>query len=624
MFGQAFKERNMRTKSIAWSFVVLVTLLLSCKKDYLQRDVSVVQEKKDVFADPVLASRFADASYSYIINDYGRMGSGGQPYRGSLAEFADEAVSGNNEAGIVAVNSGAWMDGNQMMEASAIISGTRALPPYIKCFRGIRNANIVLANADKVDWTLEPTLNGDLIKAQQLALRAYFYFELAKRWGGMPLYDTEIQLDAQGGSPELDKPRATFEETIAFIEKDIDAAEAIFQKTTFVSSKLGEVYSPATGWNPNYVVSPNGTTSGDVSANNGRMDLGIVRALRSRVTLLAASPLWNTSNDRAKWEKAANAAKKVMDMNRYALHPTYRNILEVGTSPEYIMYVIRGPRSGGSNNTFFNQYVMAQSRGGSVNGLNPTQNHVDLYEMKNGLRIGDAGSGYNLQNPYINRDPRLSHNILYNGHPWQARPIETWYSVTNGKTTYGYDMTASNQTSTVTGYYSRKMWNENLNGSTATGLLNYVIMRYGEILLNYAEASNEAGNITAAIVAVNQIRARSDVNMPTVEASLAGRGLALNQANLRDFIRNERAVELAFEDIRWWDVLRWKKGVEIVAQPMTKMDIEKVGKTFVYRKEELPSIYQKVFLPYFHLYPIPRTEISKSNNLTQNPGWPTN
>lgn len=618
--------------------ILCLTVLVACKKDFLQRDTGVNQTREDVFADGNLAGRFADRSYTFMINDYGRLGAGGQPFRSCIAEFTDEAVSGSQEPAIKAMNTGNWLDPRNATEVTNVTNTSRGLPPWVRCFQGIRNTNVILERVDTVPWETDPVRNGKLVKAEQLYLRAYFYYELAKRWGGMPLYAKAFELDAEGLNPEIDIPRNTFEETITFIEKDLNAAEEIFATETFSSrSGSGEIYSPARGWNPNYTVDiTSGTVAGDVSANNGRADLGMIRALRSRVLLLAASPLWNSKDannptgDVNKWVKAAKAAKDVMDMGRYTLHPEYRRLLEVPSSPEYISYIIRGPRVGNADN-FFRQYVMSPGSNGTRGILNPTQNHVDLYEMTNGRRITDAGSGYSVANPYLNRDPRLAHNILYNTHPWQSRTISTWYTPNpSGATVYGIDADADNTKATSTGYYCRKMWNENLTGGgTATGLLNYVVMRYGEILLNYAEASNEAGDMTAAVAVLNQIRTgRTDVKMPAVAVSMTARGLALNQANLRDFIRNERAVELAFEDIRWWDILRWKKGKELVAQPIYRMDVKRVGTTgtnFMYTPTLMASSYQRKFEDYYHLYPIPRGEIVKSmSKLIQNPGWPTN
>lgn len=599
--------------------IIAVLFLASCDEDYLQRDPGVDQTKEDVFSDPILASRFADRSYFFTINDYGRLGESGQPFRGTTAEFTDEAVSGSMEQAIFVMNKGNWSSNNATDVTTFIIS-SRGTPPYVKMYQGIRNVNVMLEQIDNVPWVKEPRLNKDLIKAQQLFMRAFCYFELVKRWGGVVIVDKALYLDEDGKSSELKVPRSSFEETVAFIENDLDEAELLFDGVReFVTPDQITIYTNTAGWNPFYA------SSGEITDNNGRADLGAVRALRSELLLLAASPLHNPGNDASKWQKAADAARQVIDMGRYSLHPVYRDLLEVPSSPEYIMASIKGPRSS-ANSTFYGQYVMSPGSGGARGVLNPTQNHVDLYEMADGRRIHDAGSGYSAGNPYENRDPRLVHNILYNGHPWQGREIETWY-MPGTSVTYGEDAGGNNTLYTSTGYYSRKMWPEELEaGSSAGALHNYVFFRYGKILLNYAEALNEAqGPVQGVIDAIDLIRtSRSDVQMPDVAATLANRGLALNQENMRDLIHNERAVELAFEDHRWWDILRWKKGEEIVAQPIYGMKIEKTGAdTYAYTPFLMSDGYQRVFEEHMHLYPVPKLEMIKSDgSLQQNPGWP--
>ena len=157
-----------------------------------------------------------------------------------------------------------------------------------------------------------------------------------------------------------------------------------------------------------------------------------------------------------------------------------------------------------------------------------------------------------------------------------------------------------------------------------TALLNYIYFRYAEILLNYAEAQNEfAGPDASVLSALNLIRTRA--GMPVFQTiNTTGAGYVANTKDVfRIRIRNERAVELAFEDSRWYDIQRWKAGPEIVAQPIYGMDvIRNANGSFTYTKVLLPNNYQKVFLGYMHKYPVPRQEVFKSQGkLIQNPGW---
>ncbi|WP_019987315.1 RagB/SusD family nutrient uptake outer membrane protein [Rudanella lutea] len=563
-------------------YTVLICLGLSlgaCKEDFLQRDPGVAITQDDVFADPVLATRFADNTYNYLIDDYGRL-SVLQNYKGTTGQFTDEAIFAepNTGHGVLTMNQGKFLDG----------SSTDVVSVYTRMYQGIRNANVMLANVDKVKWT--EAQNGPLIKAQQLFLRAFFYFELIKRFGGVILLDKPL---AQ--TDNFDLPRNTYDETLAFILKDLDAAEAILSTESW-----GTFYTPATDWG---------------TGNGGRATVGAVKALRARLLLMDASPLNNPTNNTAKWQKAADAAKSIMDMGRYSLHAQYGTILNQAASPEYIMIKVRGPRSG--NGSFLGDFIIPPSFGGAQGQLNPTQNHVDLYEMANGKPITDPTSGYKPQDPYTGRDPRFYANIIYNDQTWQNRKVAMWANNATNPVTFGVDYQPASNSYTRTRYYVKKLWPESVRGGTggASAILNFVFFRYGEVLLNYAESLNEAqGPVADVYAAVNQIRKRAGMpDLPT--------GLTKDQMRAR--IHNERAVELAFEEFRWWDILRWKKGVEIIPKTITGMDVERLtATTFKYTVIPMPGTYQRVFEDHMHRYPIPRNEIFKSNGiLKQNPGW---
>lgn len=611
----------MKSRYIVVLLCASFFLMASCKKDFLKRDTGVITTEDDVFSNPRFALQFADRSHTFMVPDYHHnLASVGARYRGTLSEFTDESVNGYLDDQFKTVYSGDWANTTSGTEFFSLAGASAASSsPYANFYSGIRNANVFLSRFSSVPWADDPSINGDLVKAQQLYYRAYFYFELARRWGGAVLMDKPLSL-----TDEMDIPRSTFEETIAFIEKDINEAEKIFSTTTFIDNAGSSpllVYNPQFGWNPGYSPAIPGS---NVTNNNGRPDLGATRALRSRVLLHAASPLWNPSGDAAKWQKAADAAKLVIDMGRYRLHPNYATILTDPISHEYIMAKIQGPRSVAG---FFDLYVMSPRTGGYVirsGALNPIQNHVDLYETKQGLRIGDNGSGYSLTNPYANRDPRLEFNVLHNDQLWQAPDrMETWYTPGPSGTVYGRDLSPVVGVGTTTSYYCRKLWPEALKGNaTTTAILNFVYYRYAEILLNYAEALNEAqGPVAEVINAVNQIRQRPTVNMPTVAQTFAARGVATNKENMRALIHNERAVELAFEMIRWFDILRWKKGPDILGKPIMRMDVQKQGSTFKYTPTVMEPSYQRKFLDFMHLYPIDKREIVKGNKMVQNPGW---
>lgn len=567
-------------KRFIYTLLILSISAASCQKDFLQRDTGVPISQDDVFTDPVFASRFADNTYNFLINDYCRLAGTPNVFMGTTGEFADEAVFSGADPSVVTMNKGNYLDP----------AATDVVVPYTQMYQGIRNANTMLANIDIVPWTIEQ--NPALIKAQMLFLRGMFYFELIKRYGGVVLLDKPLSL-----TDETDLPRNTYEETLAFILNDIQAAEAILSTEAF-----NTIYSPSTDWN---------------AGNFGRITVGACKALRSRLLLLDASPLRNPTNDLTKWKAAADAAKEVIDMGRYDLQANYSTLLFVPTSPEYILITVRPPRP----LTNAADHIMSPGSGGVSGKLNPTQNHVDLYEVvqradpnnpaspiiSSTPLVNGAAPGYDPQKPYDNRDPRFYANILYNDAPWQGRRMEMFED--------GRDYRSTAVTYTRTRYYTRKLWPEALRaGSTATALLNFIQFRYGEVLLNYAEALNEAeGPVSDVYFYINKIRTRA--GMPNLPADLS-------QEQMRDRIHNERAVELAFEEHRWWDVLRWKKGEEINEVPVEGMNVVKTGSTFTYNRVTLEQLYQRVFVDRMYVYPIPQAEIIKSKGvLEQTPGW---
>ncbi|GAB2816384.1 RagB/SusD family nutrient uptake outer membrane protein [Ferruginibacter profundus] len=542
--------------------VLLLSLVVSCKKDFLDRAPSVNLSEADIFSNPVLAAQYADNAYNSLIDEYARFNA----HRGITGQAADEAVSGNNEVSIRTLTNGTYHDHYERGGASL----NDISDVWARAYGGIRVANKMLEMIDKVPWTSNQS--PARIKGEMLFIRGFLYFELIKRFGGVPIID-----HVYGPNENIDIPRNTYTECVNFIIKDLKDADLLL---------------PATYDN----------------SNNGRATSGASKTLRARVLLFAASALNNETNDLEKWKAAAAAAKEVMDLNLYSLQPTYADILNVASSPEYIMIKIRGPRP---IDGFLLDFAMSPGSGGAQGQLNPTQNHVDLYEMKTtGKPISDPTSGYNPQLPYANRDPRLAANVLYNDATWQGRKMEMWSG--------GKDYLSGNVTYTATRYYCRKLWPEvYIRNVSGTALLNFVYFRYAEVLLTYAEAQNEAVGPDASVYsAINQIRARASVGMPPLPAGLT-------QAQMRDRIRNERAVELAFEDFRWYDIMRWKAGPQIVAQPMYGMNVVKnTNGTFTYNKELLPANMQKVYLDYMHRYPIPHSEIYKSKGiLLQNTGW---
>ncbi len=542
------------------AIIGLLIVMGGCNDKFLNVAPDVALDEDMIFANPVMATQYGDNAYSYITDDYLRFNDSF-----GTAQASDEAVGIDvTNTMIYNLSKGLYHDHS----AFTAIAANDISAIYDRCYAGIRIVNKMLSKIDEVAW--RPEQNPRFIKGEMYYLRAFMYFDLIKRFGGVVLIDK-----AYGPNDDIDFPRNSYEECVDFILADLAQAIALLPEE-------------------------------QNAANYGRPTIGAARALKSRTLLYAASPLHNPDGNAAKWAAAADAAKEVINMNKYVLHPKYDELISPsgnGTTDEYILIKVRGPRS-------FNwaiQSVMSPGSGGRIGTFNPTQNHVDLYETATGFPITDPRSGYDPADPYKNRDPRFYANILYNDAPWQDRRLQMWDG--------GADYSSTSSSYTATRYYARKLWPEVYRTpGQQTALVNFIFYRYGEILLNYAEAQNEAAGPDGTVYdAINQLRKRA--GMPDLPAGLT-------KEEMRARIHNERAVELAFEDQRWYDIMRWKKGKELVAQTMYGMNVVRNSDgTFTYSKIELPGSFQRVYEDHMHLYPIPRNEVQKSKFIEQNPGW---
>ena len=245
--------------------------------------------------------------------------------------------------------------------------------------------------------------------------------------------------------------------------------------------------------------------------------------------------------------------------------------------------------------------------------LTPTQNLVDDYLMSNGKPITDATSGYDPQHPYLNREKRFYQSIVYDSSVWQGYVIYTRIGG-NNQIDLGSTSDIGN-----TGYYARKTLDESINGqtslSTSPGISNYTYYRYAEVLLNYAEAQNEAvGPDQTVYDAVNAVRARSSV--PAVTPGLS-------QADMRTVLHRERRIELAFEDKRWYDIRRWDittKGPAVLTNPTYGMLIQAdASGHLTYNPRAV--VYNNSFSEYMNWLPIPESVMEQNNKLVQNKGY---
>jgi hypothetical protein len=570
-------------KNIIWLATGSLILAFGACKKYEQFPVdkvpvSLVFDKNDSLGSN--AHQYLNSIYAVMRNGHNAIGSD------YLDAASDDAVSSaENSTNEVTILSTATYNSYTLPTDENVWSGSKSY------WSGIRMANEFVSNIDIVP--VQQTYNGVSMKyawkAEARFLRAYFYFELIKRFGGVPLLGDKVY----SLTDNIALPRNTFADCVKYIVSECDAI-----KGSLLTSPL---------------ISPN--------AYYGRVTQGTAMALKARVLLYAASPLFNGGNIDAandltgytdfsvdRWAQAATAAKDVMNLNAYSLLPAYKDIFLTQNNAEIIFI-----RQGNNNNAI-------ESNNGPVgfpgaNGLgrtSPTQNLVDAYPMNNGLPITDVTSGYNSDSPYANRDPRLTYNILYNTAQWLSTPLQT-YEGGQSKPNIG-------QQQTLTSYYMRKFMG-NFEDVTAYAAHNedWIMFRYAEILLNYAEATNEtmASPNTDVYNQIIALRKRAGIAAGT--DGMYGLKTGLNQADMRKVIQNERRIEMAFEENRFFDIRRWKIAETVMNQPMTGSTIFKSG--FGYTYNTVNVLATKFVAPKMYLYPIPYDEVLKNPNMKQNPGW---
>lgn len=471
-------------------------------------------------------------------------------------------------------------------------------------YKGIRRANLFLEKIEGYPSSTQlPKEEIVRMKAETRALRAYFYFELMKRWGGVPLVGDEV-FDYDDN---WNIPRSSIADCAKYIMDEISPESP--------SSCYKDLYDAMS-------LPPTGLES-----SVGRINKGAVLALISRLKLYLASPLYNETNDKDKWQEAVDAAKAVMALNVYDLYtkPTKKEnpvflelfaVKEAFPNKEAIMIKEAAAGTSVESNNSPCGYQRNKSRGYT----SPSQNLVDAFPMLDGKEIGDPTSKYTYdpQNPYANRDPRLTYTIFYNGSKWLKRGVETF----NG----GLDRSDKpGLITTQTGYYLRKFLGLNEDKADNAGYNSvshhYQIIRYAEILLNYAEALNEVdkdANVAEIEDCLIKLRKRAGIE-PGAD-NRYGLPPAYTQDEMRRIIRNERRIELAFEEHRFWDIRRWKIAEDVMNRPVRGVEITKEADgTLRYHYVDVRTSTFDATKMYW--YPIPRGEMQGNPELTQNPGW---
>src|SRR6266536_2455157 len=554
-----------------------------------------------VCSDPNLAQAFLNDTY---------LGMGHGLYEIMLASMTDETHFIHNYNTEVVVQS--------LITSSArgaLDDGRYGHFNWGPSYARIRQTNIFLSHIDAAgfDDALKRRMKGEAY-----FLRAYFYHNLMRMYGGVPLI-TKVY----GLNDDYAVARNSLKETVNFIVANADSAAALLP------------------------LSYSGT-------DLGRATKGAALALKARVLLYAASDLYNanpsgkpetgyaTPQDRvALWRAAKDAAKAVMDLGIYGLFrpspaspqeatQNYGDLFLQRVSEEVILSrFFLSTRDDGYNPGLHNGPNGFHTWGGNT----PLQNVVDDYRMADGSKF-DWSNPVEAAAPYVNRDPRFYATIAYDGASWRTRPddvknldplgtIQTFraLTLTGGSVVAGLDTRDSpveNWNGAYSGYYLRKFIDPSINAQFTKEQVPWIFFRYGEILLNYAEASIELNELTDAVNVLNQIRVRG--GMPPFSA-------ALGQAALRDEYRNERRVEMAFEEQRFFDVRRWMTAPQVLSKVAGGINIFLDGTSRTDRttwknyRYVTDTVQTRAWNDKMYFMPIRLDELNRNGLLKQNPGY---
>lgn len=579
-------------------YILTITLFLhatSCDTDFLNVTPQDRMTDNAVWSDPNLVEAFVNEMYRGLNHGIRELMAG---------SLADESHFIHNYGSAQVVQSnltpsdiGAWNRGD--------FSEFR----WIELYTRIRQVNMFFENIDEVPFDNEAWR--DRLKGEAHFLRGYFYHNLVRLHGGVPIIEKTFGLD-----DDFLVPRNTLAESIQFIVDEADAAAALLPVTH------------------------------EDAADIGRATKGAALALKSRILLYAASDLYNdpswaggyanpeliayTSGDRtARWQAAKDAAKAVIDLNVYSLQDTddpqkdYTDLFLLKDSKEAIFsrYFIksRGWQDGALPG-------LANGPNGYHNwgGNTPIQELVDDYELTDGSKF-DWSNPAHAAAPYEGRDPRFYASILYDQAPWRPRPADTKEMDPDGKViiravetapgvwTPGLDTRdgpIEDWNGGYSGYYLRKFIDPNIEHEYAAAGGNqeapWHYFRLGEIYLNYAEACLGLGEEDEAKTYINMIRERA--GMPDITET--------GQA-LIDRYRNERRVELAFEQHRYFDVRRWMIAPQVLDRNASGIVIEDpLSGPVTY---EVSSVQSRAWNDKMYFIPILQDEMNRNKNLIQNP-----
>ena len=565
-------------------------------------------------------------TYGLLMYGYGRL-----PYQTTTQTdvATDDAVYNVSNNAFRVMATGSWTadeDHNPVSQWNA-------------CKDGIQYINLFLSKVDNVKFA--PSADSkqqmfiDRLKGEAYGLRAVLYYHLLQAHGGYAddgvLYGVPLLTEPEDGSSDFNQPRATFADCVKQCFDDCDQAMALLPADYVDITSNAEIPEKYLQLGANY--SNYNLVFGDRCRN--LMSGKVAEAVKAQVALLAASPAFRDQSGVSSADAAimcGNVLKRIGGMEGFDPQGNiwFKNKTKIDNTtsemPEILWRADRGDKNATQERENFPPTLYGSGR------VNPTQNLVDAFPMRNGLPITDSRSGYNPNDPYANRDPRLKDNVLVNGTRFRQVVIITG-NYPNEKGEYE-DNLGRIATSTVTGYYLLKLLRDDANPQGNATINQYHIyprIRYTEMFLAYAEAANDAWGpkadpmgigITAYDV-IKAIRTRAglgtnEIGQPLPEGDVYLEECAADQAKMTNLIRNERRLELCFENKRFWDMRRWllplNEGVRGMEVNRNEETNELTYTIFNVENREYDNSYQCYG-------PIPKSEVLKWSNLKQNKGW---
>ena len=563
-------------KNLIYTALMVLLLVTGCDKA-LERYPLDVPSAETFYTNETEVQGGVNACYSFLV-------AGNNGYL--VPEFSWDGLSD-----VVFIRGGGFAQ-NYMMSVLDFKDGYfRTI--WLNMYQGIGRCNLMLekieANKDKITADKVKQFQGEVY-----FLRAYYYWRLTNQFGDVVYLDKPVTNVADGKAVTRTAKADVLKKIYADFDKSAELLAASTVKTL------------------------------------GRVTWGAAMSYKARAAL--------QNND---WATAAAAAKTVIDSKKYSLMPSYaalftETVLNSASNTEQILTMNHLVTA--NNATPFPQYTSARSVSGGFTTIVPTQNMLDSYLCTDGLDISKSPS-YDKTKPYDNRDPRMRYSFvlpgdMWNGFVYDTRKDKPTTLNSAGVSVKNLDSYNSTEFTSFTGYMVRKYYDFKYISKLTQCETPFMLCRYAEVLLTYAEAKIESNQIDAdCLNAINQVHTRADVNMPTVSA--------LSQAEMRRIVRSERKVELWNENLRYQDLLRWKRAEVLLTKPI-------LGRPVLGEYSSYPAVtfdefgdpvyntasyvahpstdYRILILTNFnksrdYLWPIPETELSLNPGLGQNPGW---